>query len=1500
MKKHRLFYSPFTATKGNKMQKKYKISQENFNSIKKYLITCTFALISAAANSQSSSTPTIAPVNLSNLPLYDSATTDKPTMALALSVEFPTVGAQYRDSNYSSEKEYIGYYYSKGCYTYVDKPTENPATGKIIDDYKRFKFSFESTNRQCTGETFSGNFLNWSSSSAIDMLRLALSGGDRYIDENGLTILQRAVLPNGKPSPECFWNSSGYFPKKSLPKGSGVAYQAAVPASMQTKANNKTIWVANTLNRIYFRAADDASGNCNDGYDNYKLSSNVLNLRPETGLTKSNLPSDTTFCSNEGENCSFTGKKEVWFGQTNTNNWYKRIAYNGISCSTGVLSDPAPGQTKICRIKNDTSTWNPLQNKSSTDLNSDGFFYARSEVCSKNGNSTVDHKDFDLCKSYPNSNYKPVGVIQKHADNLRISAFGYLMDQSASHTNSGRYGGVLRAPMKYVGPKTFNIYGKEESTSNPNLEWNTQSGIFLIHPDSAITPSGQNVKNSGVVNYLNKFGRMGTTQGMYKQYDPVGELYYQSLRYLQGLEPTPEAISGITEAYLDGFPAYTDWSNLDPYKDRSSSENYACLKSNIVVIGDVNTHDGNWRTIPTSDSLGSNLVDFRKWLNDADSYERANFNNTSFNKRTDRSQIVGYAYWAHANDIRPNTWSTQPSKQRPGLRVKTFLFDVNEGGTETLLENRSIKNQFFIASKYGGYETDPNNIIKDPYSIDHRPDFGITPPATATSISSKNDSVWQRASGDASTYYLQSDARGVLAAFEEIFNRASSTAQSIAQSATSTSSITATTDSYIYTGTYDTASWTGNITAKKIQIDSASKNLSFIDDQSWNPAERLDNKNPDDRNIVIGLGNSLGGNDGAIPFQWSNINNTNLEEHFSKSSMSAVPDTLGNARVDYLRGKKTNEGSLFRIRKNLLGDIIKAGVTYSGSPTNKFTDPSYRLFLSAHKNRMPVLFAGANDGMLHAFATQTNNNFSRSEEIFSYIPSWIAPNLPSFAEKTYINGNNHQSYVDAPSVVGEAQFTFTGGGGAASDWKTVLVSGTGAGGRGVFALDVTSPTNFGPEKLLWEFTHVNDSDLGYVVGRPKILKFKTGVNTYRWFAAVASGVNNYNSSFNSLGGSGAPSIFLLALNKPSNEAWQQGTNYFKISLPFDSTLATTMPPGVVDFSMLWAPDGSVTHIYTGDLHGNLWKLDFTDAAQESLFKPTSDWNIDKLSFFKKGNPAKALPFYQATRTISTKTIRQPISAPPLIVTGPIVSGLETFYVLIGTGKYLENNDISNINQQSFYILFDNGSTKADSTSGNRASAITPGTSRLKEGEFDKVTKKLTTPNFIWGRPENDTQAIKQRSGWFFDFPETAERMVFGAEDLGGFNASLTSVIPGENQVTPSICTTDSASSNIFDINIRTGGGSYRVSQIGILGPSLFLDNEEKTTTDHFDSTGRARRTVVREQVMTGTKSSEFRSSSFIEIVGRLSWRQIYNYKELKHKSTTAATPPSSTTTPTAP
>lgn len=1425
-----------------------------------------------------SSPPAISPVVLATEPLYAAVVVDKPAMALALSVEYPTVGAQYTpggnsDSTYDTAKEYLGYYDAESCYTYNDAPTETPSGTQTAADYKRFDRSGAATNRKCAN-AFSGNFLNWSSSSAIDMLRLALSGGDRYIDTANLTVLQRAVIPNGDPT--CMWNSTNFPAKRLVKDGGGTgSYWGAVPTAMITAANGSDIYVANTLNRIYFGKSQ--TGGCGDT-GAYTLGTAGSPVGPVTSST-SNRPGSSTLCTAENGVCSFSGVKEVWYGAKSgsTNKWKVAPAYNGVNCTNDIFGDPWSGQSKSCYITDYTGSWT-APNSSNT-LNSDGFFYSRVQVCNTTSGTLQDSRDYNFCKQYPNGNYKPTGVIQKYSDQIRLAAFGYLIDQTASYNNGGRYGAVLRAPMKYVGAKTYNINGQDNTPTggNPKAEWNANTGVFNTNPESNASPA-----ISGVINYLNMFGRTGPTPGVYKIYDPIGELHYEALRYLQGLTPSPDAISGtITAKMADGYPYFTTWT--DPYGDgRSSASDYSCVKSNIVVVGDINTHDGN--RLPTA-SAANNIPDINYWRGIVQKFEKnsggtyvdgqgnsqtiANPNtaNNSVPSGTQTSQIMGSAYWARTHDIRGTGWSGAPTKQRPGLKVKTFTFDVNEYGAQNTDATRRNANQLFMAAKYGGFETDPTNPGQKPYNTKGNP--------FKDQNNTNNNNVWQKSAdpGEANTYYVYntsktSPARDVLTAFDEIFSRASTSSRSVAGGGLSTGS-KVTNNSVSYSAKFDTSNWSGDVVAEAIG-QNASKDL-VIGSTLWSAAQRLDNmiSPATNRKIFVGRAGATS-NPIATAFNWLAIDPT-LQDHLNKASPTAATDSLGSDRLAYIRGNRTREGAPFRVRSSLLGDIVNSNISYSGAPTKAYTGTAYAAFRSAYDARTAAVFAGGNDGMLHAF------NAATGDELFAYIPSWLGRNLSALADPSF--SNNHQNYVDAPSVVAEAQVANTD---AATDWKTVLVSGTGGGGSGVFALDVTNPSNFGASNVMWEFTRADDLDMGQVVGSPKIMKIKTSgtsaTATYRWFAVVGSGVNNYvPDSDNRFSPTGKPALFLLALDKAVGDAWVLGTNYFKVSVPVDSTVPSTNATGLTNFSALYGTQGEMTDIYMGDLHGSLWRLKFAGKAP-------ADWNMDKLSFFNKGTASSPAPYPLYTaRTGDTTPKVQPIFAAPTPFAGPVVGGIESFYVVIGTGKYLESGDNISTTTQSVYAVYDNGSTAADTTPAN-SSAVT-GRGRLKAGVVNTTAKTVTVAAFKWGRAASDTDST-QRSGWYFDLPDAGERIDQAALDLGSLAGAINSKIPGSTTAGAGSCSNTLGGGNQYFININNGATTYVPSTLGLLGPPVLLSNDEETILNTLpsDSTGRRiRKTILRRftQAQSGIDTSAPPVETE-ETVGRLSWRQIFNYQDMKN------------------
>ena len=1477
------------------------------------------AVFSLVATGQTTP-PNIPPINIASEPLHAATQGDKRLMALALSVEFPTVGAQYNfeangtiDDSYSSSKEYIGYYNAEMCYVYQDAPGETPSAGKNKVDYKRFVISGKATERRCD-DAFSGNFLNWASNSAIDMLRLGLSGGDRIVDEPKLTILQRAVLPNGNPT--CMWNSTNFPAKKlALKEASG-----AVPDAMINAANGKPIWVANTLNRIYFRAGDNAHGTCTDT-SGYTLMADTSFAKGSTvGRTGQDLPADAKLCANESAKCNaYPDVKEVWYGDTSAKRWAVTPVRGGFTCNNETFGDPANNIVKKCYVRPYTGDWTPP--KSANSLNSDGFFYSRVEVCGEDSGGLLDKRDYRFCKKYPSGHFKPVGVVQEYSDKLRMAAFGYALDQRLSWNNgkNGRFGGVLRVPAKYVGPRTYDKNGTENTpaSGNPRAEWNAQTGVFFDNPEGvqSSTNSGT-LTASGVINYLNRFGRTNPTEmGVYKKYDPASELYYETLRYLQGLEPSAAAVENLTPAMYDGFPIYTTWKDLDPYGDgRTKDEDYSCLQSNIALIGDVNTHDSRYygkSRMPAANPAG-NIPDMNLWLSVVQNFELANGTNyvdgsgvtrtisnpngptsgfagtLSMNMsnegnlaRGQNSEVIGLAYWAHTHDIRGKDWTAAPDKQRPGLRVTSFFFDVNEFNLESDPAKRRSNNQYYLAAKYGGFFTDGRD--SQVYNTQGNPfyDQNGNPDNDVWQDQNKKNGVYVRPN-EPGTYFIQSNARGVLKALDDMFrNAAGSGGFSIAGAATSGSSLT-NEGLYSYQASYDTGNWTGDL--KAFRITSSDMNPSTM---VWSAQERLAARiaTPNGlagRKIVIGRRGANPKTAGTWFTQEGIATEGELIVDLSRVSPTSASDGQWKERLNYLRGDKSKEGSPFRIRSSALADIVNSGAKYVGAPGTSGNMAEGRAdFVKERAERRGVVYVGANDGMLHAFDAETG------DERFAYIPSWMGPKLSALTDNSY--DSDHQAYVDATPVIRDAKI---GSGTDASDWKTVLIGGTGGGGRGVFALDVTDPTSFDPSKVMWEFTHLNDADMGFVIGKPRVVRLRISGNAeqgnavYRWFAMVPSGVNNYveDKVYKNLAdyennnadprtydrifsSTGRPAIFLLALDKPAGQEWKIGENYYKISLPFDTTLATTKGTGIINLEAMTDRQGMGTteYVFAGDLHGNFWALDFTKYDAK-------DWTAGNLSKFTTGSNG-AYPMYIAKDASGNI---QPITAAPTILR---VGGADGQHIVgFGTGKYIEPSDATATRQNTYYALYDNNDQKK--SSGQPGVVGIDGRNYLQKVVSDEQGNLKPESPFTWGSPKWANS--KERAGWYYDLPKLGERVVYDSTYIPlTTKVQFSSLLPNAAGAS-GVCGVKGGNGDLYTMDLIAGIGQRRLITVGVPGQPLVLFDDESTMTSKADSTGRSLRTrhVVTLQPGSEKLKAEETSKELIA-VGRLSWRQINNYRELK-------------------
>lgn len=767
----------------------------------------------------------------------------------------------------------------------------------------------------------------------------------------------------------------------------------------------------------------------------------------------------------------------------------------------------------------------------------------------------------DNCTKYPNGDYKPTGLIQKNALKLNFAAFGYLNDSGAFGDNDRNRridGGVLRGRMSSLGPMKP-VPGAPD-VPNANAEWDANTGIFYTNPDP-VAAAASGVANSGVINYLNKFG---LTSGSYKKYDPVSELYYTTIRYLknQGNVSSYTSMSEYTAAQkvalIDGFPVITNWD--DPIK-------YSCQANFIIGVGDTNTHvDGN---LPGSTTPGvpsgampsavstDTTVNAREATNRVGALQGLGNIGGYYTGTNNTRLIAGLAYDSHTKDMRPDFEGKQT--------VSTYWLDVLESGFVA-------NNQYWLATKYGGFDVPAGY---EPY----------TGPTVAIPVGQ-----WDKnADGYPDNYFRANDPGLMIAnlnkAFDDILKKISGSSSAFA-----VPSPIVTDGDMSFATTYTVEGWSGNVVGNRVSVTNGVVSESKV----WDAVDKLEAQASGagwNSGRWIATANCSGGMGGTqtcegVPFRFNNISEplkTNL------AAGGAEPDEM----LDFLRGDRSNAGALgpFRDRTKILGDIVNSKVVPVGKPMAPYTDefnPGYTAFKAAKVGRVNVAYVGANDGMLHAFRgtpTGTGGN-----EMFAYVPNAVfaGPSgtpqdngLAALAKSSYV----HHYYVDATPAVVDINF-----GEGASDWHTTLIGGLGKGGRSYYAIDVTDPGNLSNESnlanaVLWEFTH---NKLGFSYGKPLVVKTKK----YGWVVILTSGYNNSD---------GKGYFFIV---NPKNGALLEAISTGEGSVANEAGLAHAT--AFVADARSFVADA----VYAGDLQGNVWRLDLTGTGPGPYAAPTKIANFN--------------------------------------------------------------------------------------------------------------------------------------------------------------------------------------------------------------------------------------------------------------------------------------------------
>jgi len=631
-------------------------------------------------------------------------------------------------------------------------------------------------------------------------------------------------------------------------------------------------------------------------------------------------------------------------------------------------------------------------------------------------------------------------------------------------------------------------------------------------------------------------------------------------------------------------------------------------------------------------------------------------------------------------------------------------------------------------------------------------------------------------------------------------------------------------DSLIYLASYNSTAWQGSLSAFNIAENGTLETL------QWEAGVKLNDIATANlltsRKLYTYNGTSINA------FSLGNLTVTQKADLLINKPATETETNYLTRKVKFFYGDHTDEvGGTgeqdFRNRNSQrLGDIVHSAPIYVGKPNTPYPDAFegagnlYSTFASSQSSRTGTVFVGSNDGMLHAF------NATTGVERFAYIPNLLysagsGQGLHALAETVY----QHNYYVDLTPAVADV---FVG------SWKTMLVGGLRGGGKGIFALDITTE---GTPTTQFEFTH---ADLGYTFSDIQIAKMNNG----KWAAIFGNGYNNT--------GDGKAKLFIVYLDNSGYNIIDTGAGAIANGDCADagSDCNGLSSPALADMN----GDGLIDRVYAGDLQGNMWSFNLGSAV-------VAEW---ALAF---GADAPLMTACRSTTSPCPVTDRQPITTRPALARHPTQRTVTTYtnlMVMFGTGQYLADNDVSDTAEQSFYGIWDRGT-------GNLTR------SNLVQQTLTATTSQSAVPiRTVTDVAVNYSTLSTTDYGWYLNLSESKERMVVNPVSYGGI-VFFNTMIP----TTAQICDSAGGSGWLMAVDIMNGGEPD-------FAP---LDTNNDT---YFSSTdGTATKIAVGSQIEGVPTESKFISDKRITVdsqknvnvqniqglapipASRLSWTSIY-------------------------
>lgn len=595
--------------------------------------------------------------------------------------------------------------------------------------------------------------------------------------------------------------------------------------------------------------------------------------------------------------------------------------------------------------------------------------------------------------------------------------------------------------------------------------------------------------------------------------------------------------------------------------------------------------------------------------------------------------------------------------------------------------------------------------------------------------------------------------------------------------------------SQVYLAFYNATNWWGQLTASNLVVDATTKAVSISPTANWDANCGLTGG----ACASTGGTNTAQGSASRNILSWNGSAGVGLQYGNLSASQLTVMDL---PTLSYLRGDRTGEvtakpAGTLRGRQGVLGDIQNSSPTWVGAPNAPYLTAgsdllsntavaefgtAYSSYASSNATRANVVYAGANDGLLHGFRAGAYNAAGAfapttaapndGSEAIAYMPSAVVSSIhPSsnasldFSSTLY----SHNAYVDA--VPGAGDLYYNGA------WHTWLVGGLGAGGNvtgaigdttstanGVlYALDITDPTKFveanAASLVLGEWnsatlTCLNSAtcknSLGSVYGAPVFRRLHDG----NWAVIFGNGRNS---------ATGTAGIFIMSVNIST------GAKTFRF---LDTGSASLSNKNGID--QVATADLDLDHvtdyIYAGDMLGNIWRFDLTN-------KDPTQWSAGASPLFSapSGSPIST--------KLTISAVVQPSGPPRVMVnfgTGRVMPQTQTSAATYASGSPTAQGlsgiwdwNMAGWNSVSKTPMVSLSAPQSVTLSTLQAQTITSGTG-------GGIGFRTVSQNAVCWKGSSTCGSGNTQFGWVIALPGTNEQVVFNPVlTLGVFLVSTT-------------------------------------------------------------------------------------------------------------------------------